>query len=157
MDILHTLHSLVVNLGTLIGQLFSLALAWSLLLIWTAWWLWGVNWSKMGEALRRGAWAPVVLLLLVAALVWSRIVPGPQRVLGMNIANFWWQLGAVGLLAAYTLFLGWLQGILGWAPTPIDLEPPHIGTDIQHPGHGHHEAEPHPEHTATSHGSGAHH
>ncbi|MFO0967844.1 MAG: hypothetical protein U0793_19960 [Gemmataceae bacterium] len=155
--ILNTLHSLIVDLGTLVGQLFSLALAWSLLLIWTAWWLWGVNWSKMGDALRHGAWAPVALLLLVAALVWSRLAPEPCRCLG--IGNFWWQLGAVGLLAGYTLFLGWLQGVFGWAPTPINLDPPPIGTDIQHPGHGHHEAEPHPaqEHHAAAHGSASGH
>ena len=72
-----------------------------------------------------GAWAPAVLLLVVAALIWSRLAPGPCNCLGfVTVPNFWWQLGEVGLIAALTLFCGWLQGVLGWTPREISLEPP---------------------------------
>jgi hypothetical protein len=51
----------------------------------------------------------------------------------MTIPNFWWQLGGVGLLVGTALFCGWLQGVLGWTPEEIDLEPP-----VHAAAHGHH-------------------
>jgi hypothetical protein len=102
--------------------------------LWCAWWLWGVNWSKAWPVLARGAWAPVVLLMLVAALVWSRLNPAPCPCLGfVTIPTFWWQLGGVSALVALALLCGWLQGKLGWAPAEVDLNPPPPAT-----GHGHH-------------------
>lgn len=126
-------------LANLAGHLFLFILSWSLLLVWTAWWLAGVNWPRMWDALRRGAWAPFVLLLLLAALVWSRIESVPGHFLGLPLANFWWQLGCVTLLAAYTLFLGWLQEVLHWTPREISLEPPAHAHDAHHghDAHGH--------------------
>lgn len=148
-NIWQTLGHLVADLATLAGQLSLFILSWSLLLIWTAWWLGAVNWARLGDALRRGAWAPFVLLLVVAALVWSRLDPTPGRFLGIPLPNFWWQLGNVILLALYTLFLGWLQGILHWAPRELNLEPPAHGHDPHH-GHGHHHghADHGPDHAA---------
>jgi hypothetical protein len=99
--------------------------------LWCAWWLWAVNWKKTWPVLARGAWVPVVLLMLVAAGVWSRLAPGPYSGLGVvTIPNFWWQLGGVGALAAAALFCGYLQGYFGWEPAEIDLELPA-------PAHGH--------------------
>ena len=37
------------------------------------------------------------------------------------------------LLAALTLLCGWLQGLLGWTPAEVNLEPP---VAVEH-GHGH--------------------
>jgi hypothetical protein len=92
-----------------------------------------VNWKKTWSVLAQGAWAPVVLLMVVGALVWSQISPttaGP---------NFWWQLGWVSVLAAVTLFCGWLQGVFGWTPAEINLDPPAAGHGHDHGhGHGHH-------------------
>jgi hypothetical protein len=124
-DIGEKLYQLVVLLGGLVGDLLQLGLHWSLLIAWLAWWLWGVNWRRVWPVLGRGAWLPVVLLMIMAALAWSRIQPSDCTCLGFTtVLNFWWQLGAVGLLVAGTLFCGWLQGQFGWAPAEIDLEPP---------------------------------
>lgn len=153
-SIFHTLYQLLLNLLTLAGQLLSLGLTWALLIVWTAWWLCGVDWRKMSAALRSGAWAPVVLLLVISALVWSRIAPSSCRCLGFPVANFWWQLGAVSLLAAYTLFLGWLQGVFGWTPVEINLEPADHGHDHSHGGHGHDHG---PDHGHGSHAAHDHH
>src|SRR5687767_8224128 len=88
--------------------------------IWMAFWLWAVNWKKVWPTLAEGAWAPCVLLILIAALVWSRIVPGTFSFLGfVSIPNFWWQLGGVGALAALALFSGWLQGVLHYSPVEV--------------------------------------
>jgi hypothetical protein len=131
-----TFLELLEALGKMGVELLALGLQWSLLLAWVAWWLWGVNWKKAWPVLARGAWAPAVLLLLVSALVWSRLTPSEGSFLGLiTVPNFWWQLGAVGLLAALTLFCGWLQGVMDWAPAEISLEPP---APTAHHGHGHH-------------------
>lgn len=135
MDALQTLWQLVTNLGRLAVDLLALGLTWSLLLAWMAWWLWGVNWPKTWKVLGQGAWAPLVLIMIVAALVWSRIAPGECTCLGIvAVPNFWWQLGGIGLLAASTLFCGWLQGLFGWTPAEINLDPPAPA----HHGHDHH-------------------
>ena len=119
-----TLWEILVLVG---GWVFSVALA----IAWFAWWLGGVNWGKLWPVLQRGAWVVVVLLVLTTALVWSQIAPTGDD------GNFWRQLGWVSLLTALTLFCGWLQGVLGWAPAEIELEP--VETAGGHDdGHGHH-------------------
>ena len=105
-------------------QLGALAGSWSLLIAWVAWWLCGVNWHKAWPALAKGAWVPAVLLMIVAALVWSRIAPSDCNCLVIvTVPNFWWQLGSVSLLAAVALFCGWLQGHCGCQPAELDLAP----------------------------------
>jgi hypothetical protein len=77
------------------------------------------------------------LLILLSALVWSRIAPSDLNLGLASVPNFWWQLGAVTLLASVTMFCGWLQGILNWAPPEISLEPPVHDASHGH-AHGHH-------------------
>src|SRR5437773_1709811 len=87
------------DLGQLLSLLLSYLAGWTLLIVWVAWWLWGVNWKNCWDALARGAWAPVVLLMLLTALVWSRLDARSCECLGfVSVPNFWWQLGEVGLL-----------------------------------------------------------
>jgi hypothetical protein len=101
--------------------------------LWCAWWLWGVNWKKAWPVLSRGAWVPVLLLIILAALVWSRIAPSRAPLFGgFSIANFWWQLGSVIALALVALFCGWVQGKLDWTPGEVSFDPP-----AGH-SHGHH-------------------
>jgi hypothetical protein len=135
MELWNTLLQLVEVLGRVIVELLQLGLTYALLIAYFAWWLCAVNWQKAWPVLARGGWAPAVVLLIVAALAWSSISPAPCTCLGfVTVPNFWWQLGAVGLLAAAALFCGWLQGYyFGWTPPEISLEPP---AHAQH--HGHH-------------------
>jgi hypothetical protein len=112
--------------------------AWLPFVLWCAWWLWCVDWQKAWPVLAQGAWAPVLLLMLVGAVVWSRVAPGPCACLGfVTLPNFWWQLGGVCGLAGSALFCGWLQGYFGWAPPEVRVEPP-PGDD--HHGHHAHDA-----------------
>jgi hypothetical protein len=105
------------------------------LIAWVAWWLWGVNWKKTWRVLGDGAWAPLLLMMLMVALVWSRLDPADCSCLHLfTVPTFWWQLGQVSLLVAVAFLCGWLQGVFGWTPEEINLEPPvHAGYD-----HGHH-------------------
>jgi hypothetical protein len=124
-------------IGRLLAEQQGFWLSALLLLVWVAWWLWAVTWKKAWPALAQGGWAPLVLLMVMVALVWSRLAPSDCRCLGfVTVANFWWQLGEVGVFVAVALFCGWLQGYYGWTPPEIDLEAP-AHEDHGH-GHGHH-------------------
>jgi len=113
-QLLDILSSLVTAVGELILWLGRLVFTNWLLIVWIAWWLWGVNWNKTWQVLARGAWVPVALLMVVTALVWSEMTQG---------TGFLWRFGEVCLVAAVTLFCGWLQGVFGWTPAEIDVEP----------------------------------
>jgi hypothetical protein len=109
---------------------------WLLLIAWLAWWLWGVNWKNVWPVLAEGAWLPVLLIMIVAALVWSEIAPSDCTCLGfVTVPNFWWQLGGVGLLAAITLLCGWLQAVFGWSPAEVSLAP--TAAPVLEHEHGH--------------------
>jgi hypothetical protein len=100
--------------------------------LWLAFWLFAVDWKKVWPQLRAGAWAPVVLLGLVAAIVWSRIAPGSFTFFDLvTLPNFWWQLIGVAALIGCALFAGWLQGEIGYSPVAVSIEPP------AHHDHGH--------------------
>lgn len=122
------------TLGTLVIQLSLFGFHWLLWIVWAAWCLWGVNWKKTRHFLACGAWAPAVLLILLIAIVWSRIDPRPCVWCGLP--NFWWQLGYVSLLAGVAMFCGWLQSVLHWTPHDINLDPPAHGHGHDH-GHHH--------------------
>ena len=125
MNIIQTLHSLFLDLCTLFEQLFQMGVGHALFFIWVAWWLGAVNWKKVWPILAQGGWAPVTLLTVVSALVWSRLAASDCTCLGfLTLPNFWWQLGAVGALVGVALFCGWLQTFFNWSPAEISLEPP---------------------------------
>ena len=46
MEILHTLGELIADLGRLGYELVALGWRYILLIVWVAWWLWGVNWKR---------------------------------------------------------------------------------------------------------------
>ncbi len=124
-ELLDLLWQLVQVLGAIAGLLLHWIAVWALLIVWLAWWTWGVNWKRVWPILREGAWMPAVLLLVITALVWSRLAPGSYEGLGVTrVPNFWWQLGALGLLAILTLACGWVQDHFHWTPAHLDLEPP---------------------------------
>src|SRR5262245_2763033 len=79
-----------------LGRLYSVFLAVLPMARWISWWRWAVDWNRMGPVLREGAWAPVLLVMIVAAFAWSRIAPSECACLQVVILpNFWWQLGSV--------------------------------------------------------------
>lgn len=132
-----TIVQIVTDLGKLLVGLLQVIWQWGLLIGWIAWWRWAVNWKKVWPVLAQGAWAPVVLLCVLGAMAWAALVPTDCHCLGLvTVANFWWQLGGVGLVLALTLFCGWLQGVFQWTPPAYAVEPPAHDHGHAH-GHGH--------------------
>jgi hypothetical protein len=108
-------------------------------LLWMGFWLFAVNWRKVWQTLREGAWAPLVLLIFISASAWASLSPRSCTCLGVvTLPNFWWQLFAVSGLAALALFSGWLQGVLGYSPVEVSVEPPAQHAEDHGHGHGHH-------------------
>jgi hypothetical protein len=103
-----------------------------------AWCLWAVNWKNTWPVLAVGGWAPFVLVLLMAAKVWSLIDRRPLTVAGVTLHNYWWQLIATVILAGIVLFCGYLQGQMGFEPATVSLEPPVHDNGHDDHGHGHH-------------------
>jgi hypothetical protein len=139
-ELFHTLGELFLDVGKLIVELLALGLEWLLLLFWIAWWLAAVNWKKAWPVLANGGWIPLTVLTVIGALVWAQLTPSMSGLFGLAfLPNFWWQLAASGLIVGSALFAGWLQGILGWTPTEISLEPPEH-TEHDHEAPVHHQA-----------------
>jgi hypothetical protein len=132
----HSLTILFTTLVVLIMQLAALGFHWLLWIVWAAWCLWGVNWKKTRHVLALGGWAPAVLLMLLIAIIWSRLATTPLYGFAW-LPNFWWQLAYVSMLAAIAMFCGWLQGVFHWTPHQINLDPPAHGHGHDH-AHGHH-------------------
>jgi hypothetical protein len=150
---------------TVAHQWQTLVLELILLAAWVAWWLWAVNWVKAWEWLARGAWVAVLLLVFLAALVWSKIGSRELDLGFVQLPNFWWQLGGTALLTCLALFCGWVQGVAGWMPGDVPIYPAEATADDTH-GHEHpvgalhghdafHEDEPQAE--DNGHGHGGHH
>lgn len=107
--------------------------------LWTLFWLLAVDWKKLWPVLGQGAWAPVVLLILVSSMVWASIEPGPCDCLGfVTVPAVWWHLGGVCALAGLAFIGGWLQGTWGLAPREIEIDPPASDDHHAHDGHGGH-------------------
>ena len=124
-----TLWEIIRNLGDLTAEVWQLGESGALLLLWIAWWLAAVNWKKLWPVLGKGAWAPLLLLCVLAALVWSRVAPGACP---CGLPTFWSHLSATVGLVVVAFLCGWLQGLFHWAPAEINLNPPAHGH-----GHGH--------------------
>ncbi len=113
----------------------TLSVVWTLIpiLLWIVFWFLCVNWKKAWPILAQGGWFPVVLLIFMATLVWSLLIPESF----LNVRNFWWQLTAVCIWTAVALICGWLQVVAGYSPPEIAVEPPPAAHGHGH-GHDHH-------------------
>ena len=108
----------------------------ALLSVWVGWCLGAIDWRKLWPRLADGAWAPLVLLTLMIAGVWSWISPGACTCLGITIPSLWWHLLATALLVGLGLVCGWLQILAGWHPTEVELHPAAVHGQ-GHEDHGH--------------------
>lgn len=119
--------------------------------LWVAWCLGCVNWKKAWPVLADGAWVGVILLILISALVWSKIEASSYILFDtLIIPNYWWQLSGVIAITLVALFCGWLQGILGWTPLEVAVEP----ADDHEAGHEPADAHGHEPLPSLAHGNG---
>ncbi|MER3416658.1 MAG: hypothetical protein C4297_10660 [Gemmataceae bacterium] len=124
-EVLAASSRLVVGLVVLVLQFFFAA-------VWIGWWLLAADWRRLWPVLGKGAWAPVVLLILIIGLAWSAIVPADFVVFGVVVIPVGLaQLSAVAGWVAIALFCGWLQRVWGIEPAGLDFE----SVEQTSPGH----------------------
>jgi hypothetical protein len=100
---------------------------------------WAIDWRRAWRVLAAGGWAPLVLIAIMAAAVWTFLWPTPVLVLGsFTVANGVWQFGAVGLFVGLMLFCGWLQSRTDYAPPEFNFDEPVHTHDDHSPAHAHH-------------------
>jgi hypothetical protein len=118
--------------------------------LWVAWCLCCVNWKKAWPVLAEGAWVGMILVMLLASLAWAKMEPSSYILFDtLFIPNFWWQLSCVITIALVALFCGWLQGLLGWTPLEVAVEP----TDNHSAAHGHGDSHDHEPLPSPAHGN----
>ena len=71
MEFVDDLARLLAVLGDMVRQLTQLLIAVLPWALWSAWWLFAVNWRKAWPMLAEGGWVPVVLLMIVASFAWA--------------------------------------------------------------------------------------
>jgi len=86
-DLLLAGADVLASLVLLIAHNFSIVA----LAAWIGFWLFAVNWVKLYEILRAGAWIGVFLIGALAILVWGTVAPPPggfHYILGMALSNY---------------------------------------------------------------------
>lgn len=118
------------------ASVVTIVAAWLPLVCWCAWWLWCANWAKLWPTLAAGAWAPAVLLVLMAGVVWAWLDPNGFGTPGWGLVT---HVLAAAALACVAMFCGWLQGVFGWTPPEFPVHPAPVahGHDHDH-GPAHH-------------------
>lgn len=144
---MNALHQLVLAAGDLGSALLHLFLAaFSLVyavwppLLWVLFFLFVVRWPDFREQLRKGAWVPFALLVVIVSLTWG-LMSEPYYIAVPSILE---KFVIMGLFVAIAFLCGHLQDRLGLTPAEAEYsgppEPVGGAAHGAHGGHGGHHA-----------------
>jgi hypothetical protein len=169
-DAMHSLDQsllqLLTALGDVIVALGALLLPFIPLVVWVAYWLFGVNWAKLRVVLLQGGWIGLLLIGFVVVLIWGTVSPpqsGYHHFLGLTVGNFVGKTMLVTTLICIMFLCGSVQlsGFCGsWcqfdepAAEPAAHADSHGNGSHMHASHGldsHSRPEPHDGHDAPGH------
>jgi hypothetical protein len=122
------------------------------LVVWVAYWTFGVNWTKLRSALLQGGWVGLALLGFLAVLIWGTVAPpaaGAHQFFGLTLGNFVGKTVLVTALICIMLLCGSVQlsgacGSLCQFDEPAEDEGHHVphgdshGADLGAPAPAHH-------------------
>jgi hypothetical protein len=136
LELCRDLAVLIVNIGWVLLPLLPL-------LVWVAFWTFGVNWTKLRAVLLEGGWVGLVLLGFLAVLVWGMVAPplgGAHQFLGLTLGNFVGKTVLVTALICIMLLCGSVQ-LSGACGSLCRFEEPaaeaeHHGGHAGHDDHG---------------------
>lgn len=112
MDLLISLQNLLQALFDVGEEFFWLVLPLTPLVLWVAFWLFGVNWVKLRSVLLSGGAIGVLLIMFMAILTWGAIAPpesGRHAIVGLSLSNFVGKTVYVTALAVIALLCGSVQ------------------------------------------------
>jgi hypothetical protein len=107
------------------------------LVVWVAYWTFGVNWTKLRAVLLQGGWVGLVLLGFLAVLVWGTVAPpaaGVHQFFGLTLGNFVGKTVLVTALVCIMLLCGSVQ-LSGACGTLCQFDEP-VEQDGHHGAHG---------------------
>lgn len=111
-DFCLTLNDLFWSLLNVVVALFYVVLPWCPLLAWIGFWTLAVNWVRAWEAIVRGGWTGVLLLMIAAIMVWGAVDPpesGSHQLLGLTVGNYFGKAIYVTMLTCIALLCGSAQ------------------------------------------------
>ena len=82
------------------------------MLLWIAFWLFAVDWTRLRSILLKGGWVAILLIGLMVILIWGVVAPPPtgyHSVLGLHVSNFVGKTVYVTCLFFITALCGVLQ------------------------------------------------
>ena len=53
------------------------------ILVWSLFWLFAVDWTRLRQIILKGGWLGVVLVGVVMVIIWQQVVPEAEVVLGL--------------------------------------------------------------------------
>lgn len=120
-QLLASLVEVAIAVWGLLLAILAVVSPWTPLLMWLAFWLFAVDWSRLWPVLARGGLIGVVLIGLMMTLIWGSIAPptgGSHFILGLTLSNFVGKFVYVTALLVMMLLCGsaQLSGACGsWA------------------------------------------
>jgi len=144
------------SIWDLLAALLSVAIPWTPLAAWTAFWMFAVNWVKLREVLAKGGWIGLALVAAVMVLAWGSISPGNGTFdfFGLHVSNFVEKTVYVSGLVVIMFMAGAVQ-LSGCCAACCQFDEP-VQIAASHGHNGAHDAD-HDHAPAASHGHDGHH
>ncbi|MEX0725604.1 MAG: hypothetical protein WEB58_18465 [Planctomycetaceae bacterium] len=108
----NSLIDLVIAIGNVLLSVVGVILPWTPLIVWVAFWMLAVNWSKLRLVLLQGGWIGVVFIGLMMILIWGMIAPpaeGFHHFFGLTVSNFVGKTVYVAILFSIMFICGTVQ------------------------------------------------
>ena len=58
------------------------------ILLWSLFWLFAVDWTRLRQIILKGGWLGVVLVGVVMVIIWQQVVPEAEVVLGLKVNGY---------------------------------------------------------------------
>ena len=58
------------------------------ILVWSLFWLFAVDWTRLRQIILKGGWLGVVLVGVVLVIIWQQVVPEAEVVLGLEVNGY---------------------------------------------------------------------
>ncbi|MFN0195512.1 MAG: hypothetical protein ACKVT0_02105 [Planctomycetaceae bacterium] len=155
-NLIDNLIDLLIAFGNVILSVIGIIIPWTPLLMWVAFWLLAVNWTKLRPVMLQGGWIGVVLIGLMMVLIWGTIAPpaeGFHHFFGLTVSNFVGKTVYVTVLFSIMFLCGAVQ-LAGVCDCCLKF-PEDSAETVAHADHGHDNHGP-AAHADTSHGHDAH-
>ena len=57
-------------------------------LVWSLFWLFAVDWTRLRQIILKGGWLGVVLVGVVMVIIWQQVVPESDVILGLKVNGY---------------------------------------------------------------------